>query len=116
MLADVYERYHRPVFIAETGSENRLRAGWLRYVCTETQAAIADGIPVHGMCLYPILNHPGWVDNRHCQNALWDYPDDKGRRKIYLPLARELKRWQRVFENNGSHHSREADKEIEAAA
>src|SRR6185503_20893108 len=39
MLAEVHERYHRPMIIAETGAENRLRAGWLRYVCNETSAA-----------------------------------------------------------------------------
>jgi len=115
MLAEVYERYHRPIFIAETGSENRIRAGWLRYVCQETHAAIGNGVPVHGMCLYPILNHPGWLDNRHCHNALWDYPDPKGNRKIYEPLARELKRWQRVFENGHSQAAEDA-KDLESAA
>jgi hypothetical protein len=99
MLVELYERYERPIFIAETGAENRRRAGWLRYVCDETQAAIRIGVPVKGMCLYPILNHPGWDDGRHCHNALWDYPDANGAREIYEPLARELKRWQKVFEN-----------------
>jgi hypothetical protein len=93
MLAEVNDRYHRPVFIAETGTENNLRPGWLRYVCEQTEVALRNGIPVHGICLYPILNHPGWVDNRHCYNGLWDYPDDHGNRKLYSPLARELKRW-----------------------
>ncbi len=99
MLWELYGRYHRPVFIAETGAENRIRAGWLRYVCEETQAAIGAGVPVKGMCLYPILNHPGWNDGRHCHNALWDYSDAHGHREIYKPLARELKRWQRIFEH-----------------
>ena len=99
MLAELHERYKRPVFIAETGSENRMRAGWLRYVCQETQAAISAGVPVEGMCLYPILNHPGWADGRHCHNGLWDYADANGERNIYGPLARELKRWQAVFES-----------------
>src|SRR4029079_1015175 len=96
MLAEVYERYHRPIFIAETGTENERRAGWLRYVCSETKAALDRGIPVPGICLYPILNHPGWVDGRHCHNALWDYADARGHRKIYAPLAKELRRWQNV--------------------
>jgi hypothetical protein len=102
MLTELYERYHRPIFIAETGSENRIRPGWLRYVCGETHAVIEAGVPVYGMCLYPILNHPGWDDNRHCRNALWDYPDVNGRRQIYEPLARELKTWQKVFETSAS--------------
>lgn len=116
MLSEVYERYHHPIFIAETGSENRARAGWFRYVCQETQAAVANGVPVHGMCLYPILNHPGWLDNRHCYNGLWDYPERNGNREIYQPLARELKRWQKVFEKHGLRASEDAETMEVAAA
>jgi len=100
MLRELFERYRRPVFIAETGSENRIRASWFRYVCGETQAALEAGVPVQGICLYPIVNHPGWNDSRHCHNALWDYPDADGNRKIYAPLARELQRWQKIFEHD----------------
>ena len=109
MLAEVYSRYHRPILIAETGAEDNARASWFRYVCRETVAAIEDGIPVEGMCLYPILNHPGWGDNRHCYNALWDYPDARGHREIYAPLAAELRRWQRVFEGTASENSERED-------
>jgi len=98
MLGEVFERYRRPMFIAETGAENRARPGWLRYVCTEARAAILNGVPLHGICLYPILNHPGWLDQRHCYNGLWDYSDSDGNRKIYAPLAAELRRWREVFE------------------
>lgn len=114
MLAEVYERYRRPLYIAETGAENRLRAGWFRYMCSETKAAIASGTPVHGMCLYPIVNHPGWVDGRHCHNALWDYPDEHGRRQIYEPLARELERWQKAFDSSDPQLPEDSD-EMEAA-
>jgi hypothetical protein len=109
MLGEVYERYHRPTFIAETGAENRNRPGWLRYVCGEVRAAIANGVPVHGICLYPILNHPGWLDNRHCHNALWDYADERGQREIYAPLASELHRWQKVFDASESAADRASD-------
>jgi hypothetical protein len=109
MLTELYQRYHRPLFIAETGSENRIRAGWLRYVCKETYAAMKTGVPVQGMCLYPILNHPGWNDNRHCYNGLWDYPDANGQRKMFEPLARELKQWQKVFENDAAPVDETAD-------
>jgi hypothetical protein len=103
MLQEVYSRYHRPVIVSETGAEDRARPGWLRYVCQEAQAAILDGVPLQGMCLYPILNHPGWADDRHCHNALWDYPDKNGKRKIYAPLAAELRRWRKVFDVEQGH-------------
>ena len=108
ILEEVYTRYRRPLLIAETGAEDRQRAGWLRYVCEETTAAMRNGVPLEGICLYPILNHPGWADDRHCHNGLWDYADGAGNREIYGPLARELKRWRGEFEtvptrrNNGA--------------
>jgi len=90
IIREVYERYGRPIFIAETGTEDDFRPEWFRYVVSEVCAAIAEGIPVEGICLYPILNHPGWVDDRHCHNGLWDYADDQGNRALYQPLADEL--------------------------
>lgn len=90
MLAEVYERYKRPLFIAETGIEDESRPAWLRYITNEAAAAISVGVPVEGLCLYPILNHPGWDDDRHCYNGLFDYARENGAREVYLPLATEL--------------------------
>jgi hypothetical protein len=55
-------------------------------------------VPIEGICLYPIVNHPGWDDDRHCHNGLWDYADDQGNREIYEPLARELDIQQHLIE------------------
>ncbi len=113
MLGEVYRRFQHPIYVAETGAEDRLRANWFRYVCQETRAALQAGIPLQGICLYPILNHPGWVDDRHCHNALWDYPDERGKRKIYRPLAEELRRWRKVFEGDDAATPDEAQPAIE---
>ena len=96
ILAEVHRRYHRPMFISETGTENDDRPSWLAYVAGEARAAMQNGVPVHGICLYPILNHPGWDDGRHCYNGLWDYPRADGAREIYGPLAAELERQKRL--------------------
>ena len=101
MLSENYERYKRPIFVAETGIEDDLRPSWFRYVCDEVLAAIQSGVPVEGICLYPIVNHPGWDDDRHCYNGLWDYPDDEGERVIYQPLADELERQRARFAEIG---------------
>lgn len=97
LLREVYERYGRPLFVAETGIEGDARAGWLAYIGDEVRACIASGFPVEGICLYPIINHPGWDDDRHCHNGLWDYADANGGRAVYEPLARELRRQQELF-------------------
>src|SRR5688572_123024 len=97
ILQENYERYSRPMFIAETGAEGKARADWLSYVCSEVRAAIEAGAPIHGICLYPILNHLGWEDDRHCRNGLWDHADAGGDRAIYEPLAHELRRQHCLF-------------------
>ena len=101
IVAEVYQRYDRPLFIAETGTEGDDRAGWLAYIAAEVRAAIQTGTPVHGICLYPILNHPGWGDDRHCHNGLWDYPQPDGTREIYHPLADEILR----LRLSGNHYA-----------
>ena len=60
----------------------------------EVMAGREVGVPVEGICLYPILNHPGWDDDRHCYNGLLDYADDDGNREVDEPLALELARQQ----------------------
>lgn len=90
MLEEVWTRYRRPMFISETGTEDDARAGWFNYICDEVVAAHRLQIPVHGICLYPVLNHPGWDDDRHCCNGLFDYVDANGRREVHWPLAHAL--------------------------
>src|SRR5690349_4614042 len=97
MLREVYERYRRPLFIAETGIEGDARPSWLRYIGQEARAAAASGVELEGLCLYPIIDYPGWGDNRHCHAGLWDYADDDGERKIYEPLAQELAHQQQLW-------------------
>jgi len=98
IIREVYERYRRPLFIAETGTEDQERPAWLRFVCDEAHKAMQQGVALHGICLYPILNHPGWDNDRHCHNGLWDYADSSGEREIYQPFAEELKAQQTRFQ------------------
>lgn len=97
MLTEFYDRYRRSLFVAETGIEDQARPAWLRYVGREVRAAMRRGVPVQGICLYPIVNHPGWADDRHCHNGLWDYPLPDGGREIYQPLAEEIARQRIMF-------------------
>ena len=92
MLQEVYARYRKPIFVAETGIEDDTRPAWFRYMCKEVFSAMAAGVPVEGVCLYPIVNHPGWDDDRHCYNGMFDYADADGNRPVYEPLAQEVSR------------------------
>lgn len=98
MLADISRRYGRPLFIAETGIEGDLRPSWLRMVSGEVARAQAMGVPVLGICLYPVMNHPGWDDERHCPNGLIDYDRETFARSLDRGLLEELTRQQALLE------------------
>jgi polysaccharide biosynthesis protein PelF len=66
MLAEVHRRYGRPMLLAETGAEGGNGPGWLRYVAGEVRAAMRAGVPMQGICIYPVMDYPGWDDERHC--------------------------------------------------
>ncbi|MBV9748477.1 MAG: beta-glucosidase, partial [Acetobacteraceae bacterium] len=66
LLAEVHARYGRPMLLSETGAEGGNAAGWLGYVAGEVRAARRAGVPVEGICLYPVMDYPGWRDERHC--------------------------------------------------
>jgi glycosyltransferase involved in cell wall biosynthesis len=88
ILADTYARYGRPIFVAETGIEDDHRAAWFRTVCKEVRAAMELGVPVEGICLYPVLGHPGWDNERVCANGLLGVQDDS--LTTHGPLADEI--------------------------
>jgi len=97
ILLEVWRRYRKPILVSETGTEDDARASWFEYVSAEIRTAIASRVPIEGVCLYPIVNHPGWDDDRHCRNGLWDYADPDGNREIHEPLARAVRQQQELF-------------------
>jgi beta-glucosidase/6-phospho-beta-glucosidase/beta-galactosidase len=90
ILKEIHARYRRPLFVAETGIEGDLRPAWLRIIASEVAAAQQAGVPVEGICLYPVTDYPGWDDGRHCPTGLYGYADGNGERPLYAPLAAEL--------------------------
>lgn len=90
ILAATYARYGRPIFIAETGIEGDARSPWLRMIMEEVEAAIAMGVPIEGVCLYPILDHPGWDDDRYCPNGLLTHGATPEQRRADPMLAEAI--------------------------
>jgi glycosyltransferase involved in cell wall biosynthesis len=98
LVSEVYARYGRPVLVAETGIEGERRAAWFEMVADEVTAARAAGIPVEGICLYPIIDHVGWDDGRDCPSGLFRNRREAGRRAVHDPLADAISRWRQRFE------------------
>ena len=80
LLAEVYDRYQRPLFLAETSHFGIGRGPWLREVVDEVREAIIRGVPMEGITIYPIMDRPDWDDINHWHNSgLWDLiPDEMG--------------------------------------
>jgi beta-glucosidase/6-phospho-beta-glucosidase/beta-galactosidase len=98
MLKETCERYGRPVIVSEFGAENSARPAWLYYVAQEVAAAREAGARVEGMCFYPVLDYPGWENDRCCDVGLFGDADANGDRCVYAPLAEELRRQRIRFE------------------
>ncbi|MDZ5645778.1 beta-glucosidase [Nitrospirillum sp. BR 11828] len=90
LLVEFHDRYGRPMVISETGAEGSARAAWLHYVAAEVRQAQALGVPVHGVCLYPVLDYPGWDNDRPCDVGLLTARDADGRCGLHRPLVEEL--------------------------
>lgn len=100
LVAEVYHRYRRPIFMAETSHVGDGRAAWLREISAEMYLARVRGIPLEGICLYPILDRPDWENNQHWHNSgLFDLPrDEQGvlRRVLnqeYAAALRDCQAW-----------------------
>jgi len=100
LLAEVYLRYRRPLFLAETSHYGIGRAPWLREVAGEVRKAIDQCVPVSGICLYPILDRFDWEDRSHWHNCgLWDFEMDENghpRRVLNEACAAALHEAQKV--------------------
>ncbi|MGZ6040950.1 MAG: hypothetical protein ACXWKW_02060 [Asticcacaulis sp.] len=93
ILFENYARYGRPIIISETGIEGERRASWFAYVSAEVERARQRGVPVEGICLYPVANHPGWDDDRLCPNGMLGHALTDGRREVHDPLAESLRKY-----------------------
>jgi len=47
------------------------------------------GLPLWGLCVYPILDHPCWDDDRNVKCGLWGY-EQPGERVLEPDLAAAL--------------------------
>lgn len=94
LVRKVWERYRRDLLITETTHVNELRPGWVRYVTEEAEALLQEGVPLRGVCLYPILGMPEWHSQEWTPMGLWDLVHERGTlmRQVCRPMLEELQR------------------------
>lgn len=103
LLTEMHERYHRPVVLSETSHPGIHRPQWIQMIGEECLTCLENGIPLWGICLYPIIDRPDWDDlNKWHRSGLWDEQGQPGKlpkRILHVPSAHALMAAQSVIEN-----------------
>ncbi len=69
----VWKRYERPMVIAETSHVGEGRGEWISDIAQEVLKCEKNGIPIEGICLYPIIDRPDWENPEHWhKSGVWD--------------------------------------------
>ncbi|MFN3997225.1 amine oxidase [Algoriphagus sp.] len=85
LLQLVWERYKKPLFFSETGHFGSGRAEWMEEIYHETSKAIALGVDIRGICIYPLVDRPNWDHLEIYHNSgLWDLSENKDRIPVLL--------------------------------
>lgn len=97
LLRQIWDRYHRPMIIGETSGLGKGRAEWLKDVIEESLAAVAGGIDMHGICLFPAVDMKDWHTGEWLHNGICDLVlEGENLRRVPDPeYVQELRRWQR---------------------
>ena len=98
LLLAAQQHFERPMIIGETSHVGSGRAEWIRELTDEVIVAVNAGVPLEGICLYPIIDRFEWDNPSHWHNSgLWDYEiteDGTYRRVLNEEYATELRRSQ----------------------
>ena len=98
LLLNAQQHFERPMIIGETSHVGSGRAEWIRELTDEVMLAVSEGVPLEGICLYPVIDRFEWDNPSHWHNSgLWDYITDADgtfHRAINEPYAAELRRSQ----------------------
>ncbi|MBN8825239.1 MULTISPECIES: amine oxidase [unclassified Spirosoma] len=99
LLMKAHHRYQKPIALTETSHSGEHRPQWITMIAEECAAVLQAGVPLWGICLYPIIDRPDWdhLDYWH-QAGLWD-ADLTGNppgRVLHIPYAHALINAQRL--------------------
>ncbi|MBF9223816.1 amine oxidase [Hymenobacter ruricola] len=73
LLQKAYKRYGRPFAITETSHPGVDRPLWWRMIAEECAHVLRKGLPLQGVCIYPLIDRPDWDHLHHWhQSGLFD--------------------------------------------
>ena len=98
MMVRGWERYRRPMIIAETSGLEGGRDDWLNDVVRECLAAVNRGVDIHAVCMFPAVDMPDWHTGKWLNNGIADLvetPMGDLMRVPFQPYVDALHAWQR---------------------
>ncbi len=102
LLAQAHKRYNRPFVVTETSHPGVDRPLWWQMIGQECATALHAGLPLWGVCLYPIVDRPDWDHLQHWhRSGLWDAelrPDGPPLRHLHHASAEALLAAQEVVQ------------------
>jgi beta-glucosidase/6-phospho-beta-glucosidase/beta-galactosidase len=93
LLREAHLRYNVPVVLTETSHPLEDRPIWISMVAEESCKVVQEGIPLWGVCYYPIIDRPDWDNVGYWHNSgIWDVdPEEPGTsRVLHIPSAAAL--------------------------
>lgn len=99
LVRRVWERYGGDLLITETTHVNDYRPVWVKYIADQAELLLKQGVPLRGICLYPILGMPEWHEQSEWVTmGLWDLVEEDTclARQVCKPMLRELRKAQRL--------------------
>jgi beta-glucosidase/6-phospho-beta-glucosidase/beta-galactosidase len=96
LLEAAWQRYGKPLIVAETSHVGIGRAAWLHDMAEQVRSARGRGVPVQGLTLYPLLDRPDWDEPAHWHRCgLWHVQGPDDLRRVPDPeYQRALHAWQ----------------------
>ena len=101
LLTEAWLRYEKPLALTETSHPGQDRGIWLEHIAEECALVLERGIPLCGICLYPIIDRPDWDDlSVWHRSGLWDEqeePQGAPARILCQPYAAALQNAQQLI-------------------
>jgi beta-glucosidase/6-phospho-beta-glucosidase/beta-galactosidase len=97
LIEEAWAKYRRPCIIAETSGLHGGRPDWLNDLMHEALAAVARGVDLHGVCLFPAVDMTDWNTGEWLHMGLADVeplPNGSLMRRPFLPYIQMLHHWQ----------------------
>jgi beta-glucosidase/6-phospho-beta-glucosidase/beta-galactosidase len=86
IAGDYWQRYGRPMFVAETSADDAEREFWFAALSGSIARARSRGVEVFGLCWWPLFDHIDWnslltrLDGHVCEAGLYHLRPGRGDR------------------------------------